>query len=88
LFARLKLDLDPLHHDSEEMKPGDENALKNYQLIYFELLDGQRRLLNEINHREEFDEGLIRKYLSLIDLEELKLRTKIIQGGDADNNYT
>ena len=86
LFARLQLELDFLHHDSEEMKPGDEKALENYQLIYFELLDGQRRLLNEINHREEFDEELIRKYLALIDLEELKLRTKIIRGGDADNN--
>jgi CPA1 family monovalent cation:H+ antiporter len=32
-----------------------------------------------INHRAEFDEDLIRKYLSLIDLEEYKLREKIVQ---------
>lgn len=38
------------------------------------MLEQQRKLLNEMNHRAEFDEDLIRKYLSLIDLEEIKLR--------------
>ena len=32
-----------------------------------------------MNHREEFEEDVIRKYLSLVDLEEFKLREKIIQ---------
>ena len=32
-----------------------------------------------MNHRAEFDEELIRKYLSLIDLEEFKIREKLIQ---------
>jgi monovalent cation/hydrogen antiporter len=30
----------------------------------------------EMNRRAEFDEELIRKYLALIDLEEIKLREK------------
>jgi CPA1 family monovalent cation:H+ antiporter len=32
-----------------------------------------------MNHRAEFDEELIRKYLSLIDLEEFKIREKILR---------
>jgi CPA1 family monovalent cation:H+ antiporter len=32
-----------------------------------------------MNHRAEFDEELIRKYLALIDLEEYKLREKIVE---------
>ena len=32
-------------------------------MVYLELLDHQRKLLNTINHRAEFDEDLIRKYL-------------------------
>jgi CPA1 family monovalent cation:H+ antiporter len=32
-----------------------------------------------MNHRAEFDEELIRKYLSLIDLEEMKVREKIVK---------
>jgi CPA1 family monovalent cation:H+ antiporter len=36
-------------------------------------------MLEEMNHKDEFDEDLIRKYLALIDLEELKTREKIQQ---------
>jgi CPA1 family monovalent cation:H+ antiporter len=38
----------------------------------------QRKLLYEMNHRAEFDEDVIRKYLSLIDIEEFKLREKLL----------
>jgi CPA1 family monovalent cation:H+ antiporter len=51
----------------------------NFQQIYLKLLNHQRDLLNKMNHRMEFDEELIRKYLSLIDLEEFKLREKLIE---------
>ena len=76
LSARLKLELDFFNRDEEEIKNGNHNMFESYQMIYFDLLDGQRRLLNEMNHRAEFNEELIRKYLSLIDLEELKLRSE------------
>lgn len=79
LSDRLKLDLVFFNRDPEEIKNSGENTLKNFQFFYFELLDAQRKLLNEMNHRAEFDEELIRKYLSLIDLEEMKIREKIIQ---------
>jgi len=36
-------------------------------------------MLDEMNHKSEFDEELIRKYLSLIDLEEFKIREKQLQ---------
>jgi hypothetical protein len=39
----------------------------------------RRTLLNKINHKPEFDEELIRKYLVLIDLEEFKIREKLIK---------
>lgn len=56
-----------------------EHSITNFQNIYLELLDEQRKLLDEMNNHSEFDEDLIRKYLSLIDIEEYKLREKILQ---------
>ena len=63
--------------DATESNNGE--TLKNFQKVYFELLEHQRKLLSHMNNREEFEEEVIRKYLSLIDLEEFKLREKIIR---------
>ncbi len=79
LHARLKLDLRFFNQELEEINNTKENSLKSYQTIYLELLEQQRKLLNEMNHLAEFDEELIRKYLSLIDLEEFKIREKQLQ---------
>jgi len=76
LFSRFQTDIDFFERD-EDVKTTNNNALRTYQNIYLELLEQQRSLLNKMNTRSEFDEELIRKYLSLIDLEELKLREKI-----------
>ncbi len=78
LRARLKIDLKSFHQELEEINDTKENSLKNYQPIYLELLEQQRRSLNEMNRSAEFDEELIRKYLSLIDLEEFKIREKLL----------
>ncbi len=51
-----------------------ENSSKSYESMYLELLERQRLLLAEMNGLAEFDEELIRKHLSLIDFEELKIR--------------
>ena len=83
LHARLKLDLRFFNQELEEINNTKENSLKSYQTIYLELLDQQRRLLDEMNRLAEFDEELIRKYLSLIDLEEVKIREKQLQGLDS-----
>lgn len=83
LVGRLTLDLNFFSREMEELTNADENILKSHQLIYLELLDQQRKLLTEMNHRAEFDEELIRKYLSLIDMEEYKLREKLPQEGES-----
>jgi CPA1 family monovalent cation:H+ antiporter len=79
LHARLKIDMKLLNQELENTDRTNENALRNFQSIYLELLEHQRKLLNEMNRRAEFDEELIRKYLSLIDLEEFKIREKLLK---------
>jgi CPA1 family monovalent cation:H+ antiporter len=73
-----------LSEELEKIDHTNENALRNFQSIYLELLEYQRKLLKEMNRRAEFDEELIRKYLSLIDLEEFKIREKQIMEANSD----
>ena len=79
LHARLKIDLKFLSQELENTINTSDSSRENYQRIYLELLEHQRKLLKEMNRRAEFDEDLIRKYLSLIDLEEFKTREKLLQ---------
>ena len=79
LFTRLQLDLNFFQRDLKEVANAAGNSLVDYQRIYLELLERQRKLLTDMNQRSEFDEDLIRKYLALIDLEEFKIREKTIQ---------
>ncbi len=76
LFEKLKIDLNFFQEDLKELNNGNGSTLINYQNIYLNILERQRELLYEMNRRSEFDEELIRKYLSLIDLEEFKIREK------------
>jgi len=78
LYARLKIDLKFFDQDADSIDFTD-NALKSFQLVYLEMLEHQRQLLDKMNHKAEFDEELIRKYLSLIDLEEIKVREKLME---------
>ncbi|MBC3784166.1 Na+/H+ antiporter [Spirosoma utsteinense] len=77
LSERLTIDLAGL--DQKAGGAGNSNALGDYQRTYLELLQQQRTWLSEINRQTDFDEDLIRKHLSLIDLEELKIREKLVQ---------
>jgi Na+/H+ antiporter len=79
LLKRFQTDLNFFERDFKELDDSTENTRSNYQRIYIELLEQQRKLLYEMNHHAEFDEELIRKYLSLIDLEELKLRESLLK---------
>lgn len=79
LVSRLRADLEFFDQDTKEIINSNENRLSNYHLIYLDLLNQQRKLLTDMNRRTEFDEELIRKYLSLIDLEEFKVREKLLQ---------
>ena len=76
LHARLKIELNFFSQELEEISNSNGTALSNFQTIYLDLLDEQRRLLDKINHKSEFDEEIVRKFLSLIDIEEFKTREK------------
>jgi CPA1 family monovalent cation:H+ antiporter len=78
LFSRLQIDVNFFQRDVSGLKSTTDNTLRNYQHIHLELLEQQRKLLNKMNRLSEFDEELIRKYLSLIDIEEFKLREKLL----------
>lgn len=81
LQLRLKADLNIFNRNLQDGTKDD--SLKTFQDIYLKLLEHQRHVLRQMNHRAEFDEELIRKYLSLIDLEEFKLREKMVEETDA-----
>jgi len=79
LHERLKLDQKFFEQELDITTDTDDNSLKEYQTIYLDLLEQQRNLLGKMNLKSEFDEDLIRKYLSLIDLEEFKVREKLLK---------
>jgi CPA1 family monovalent cation:H+ antiporter len=79
LSSRLQTELNFFQQDLKELANSTDNTLIKFQRIYLELLERQRQMLEEMNHKDEFDEDLIRKYLALIDLEELKTREKLLQ---------
>ncbi|BAZ14109.1 putative sodium/hydrogen antiporter [Calothrix sp. NIES-4071] len=74
LFSKLEIDLKFFNQELEESNLVWQNSLKGYQYIYLEMLEQRRDLLKKMNRRAEFDEELIRKYLSLTDVEEFKVR--------------
>ncbi|GAB3586502.1 cation:proton antiporter [Hymenobacter daeguensis] len=76
LRARLQLDAAFFTHELETPTGPPDDTLHHFHQHYLALLDQQRTLLHEMNHRMEFDEEVIRKYLTILDLEEYKLREK------------
>ena len=78
LCMRLQLEANFFSREVTDIQNSQENELITFQKIYLEVLDHQRRLLNEMNTKDEFDEDLIRKYLALIDVEEYKIREKML----------
>ncbi len=80
LQERLKTELRFFNKEIEEVINSGDNSLKKFQSIYLQMLDHQRKLLDDMNHKAEFDEELIRKYLALIDIEEFKMREKTLEG--------
>ncbi|WP_276131838.1 Na+/H+ antiporter [Polluticoccus soli] len=82
LHDRLRIDVRLLRLEMTEREIEEEKTIKKYQEAYLDLLNFQRNLLKEINQRAEFDEDLIRKYMTLVDVEEYKLRERIgVRGG-------
>jgi NhaP-type Na+/H+ or K+/H+ antiporter len=79
LHAKLKTEIDFFNRELAESENITIDSRIEYQKFYLELLEEQRKLLEDINLRAEFDEDIIRKYQSLIDLEEYKIREKFVQ---------
>src|SRR6185436_13094003 len=77
LKNRFGIDVSILSRELEEPESRG-NITKGFQKAYLEVLEHQRKILSSMNHKAEFDEDLIRKYLSLVDIEEYKLREKIL----------
>ncbi|GAB3640702.1 Na+/H+ antiporter [Spirosoma arcticum] len=79
LYERLQLDLRLLSQESQATDAPTGSAQLAYQRTYLDLLGQQRSALNELNRRADYDEELIRKYFALIDLEEYKVREKLVR---------
>ncbi|GAB2537774.1 Na+/H+ antiporter [Spirosoma aerophilum] len=79
LHERFTIDLRLINQELSETNAKRTNAIVTFQHTYLDLLQQQRGKLMEMNHKMELDEELIRKYLSLVDLEEFKIREKLVQ---------
>lgn len=79
LKTKLKAELDYFNHSLKEQEKNIDHSLQDYHDVYLELLDEQRRILDKMNQKAEYDEEIIRKYHALIDLEEFRIREKRIQ---------
>jgi monovalent cation/hydrogen antiporter len=74
LSRKVRTDLAMFQQDIVAFNSVSRKLLDQYHDVYLGLLDEQRKALRELNDKLEYDEELIRKYLSLTDLEETKLR--------------
>lgn len=63
---------------SDQLPQDDSSGVwhEDYRRIYLQLLDIQRDVLHKLNKKNELDDEIIRKYLTMLDLEEEKLRMK------------
>lgn len=79
LRERLQLDARTIRQALDGPGPAaPQAALQQFQQHYLRVLEQQRTLLNKLNRRPDVDEELIRKYAALLDLEEYKLREKLL----------
>jgi CPA1 family monovalent cation:H+ antiporter len=87
LYERFTIDLKFFNQQLDGSGKGQENTLKNFQLIYLQMLEQQRAVLLAMNNKAEFNEELIRKYLSLIDMEEYKIREKLVEEKSSESEF-
>jgi CPA1 family monovalent cation:H+ antiporter len=66
----------------EDNKVMTDHLLNDYQSVYLSLLDEQRTVLYDLNKKSEVDESIIRKYLTLLDIEQEKLYVQYSKGLD------
>lgn len=73
LMSKLEIDFNFLQNGTGG-ENNDAKLVSFYRAIYLDLLNEQRKLLTDMNKSPEFDEELIRKYLTLTDIEELRIK--------------
>ncbi|NII28871.1 Na+/H+ antiporter [Pseudoflavitalea sp. X16] len=76
LHHRLEVEINTLQAVADTTIEYTDTFYPHYRQVYLELLDEQRQLLHTLNRKQEVDEGIIRKYLSLLDIEEEKLHVQ------------
>jgi monovalent cation/hydrogen antiporter len=76
---RKRLEMDLKAFDALVEVTDEEHPRNAYLMAYLELLEQQRHMLTDMNHHAEVDEELIRKYLTLVDIEEFKVREKMLK---------
>jgi CPA1 family monovalent cation:H+ antiporter len=74
LIVNLETESNVFGRDLIEFNGSSRKDLIEYQHTHVALLEHQRAALRSLNLEDGYDEELIRKYLSIIDLEEMKLR--------------
>lgn len=77
LYRKLQSELQYLQQHINEPNGPHQAELARFRTIYLEMLEAQRQILHDINNREEFAEELVRKYQTLVDMEEFKIREKM-----------
>jgi monovalent cation/hydrogen antiporter len=70
---KLKHELKVFGNDLEEFNSTGKKDLMEYYDVYLGVLNEQRKVLNQLIREDGYDEEIIRKYLTLVDLEEMKL---------------
>jgi len=79
LHQKLNLDLHYFEHELKETGSAEGGKLNQFYHTYLDLLEQQRKMLHDMNALAEFDEDIIRKYMGLTDIEELKVRQKLAE---------
>jgi CPA1 family monovalent cation:H+ antiporter len=60
--------------ESHGTDPNRRDTISRYKTVYYELLRDQRAMLEKINKKAEFNDEIIRKLFSQLDLAEERLR--------------
>lgn len=68
--------------DAHSLSDAGHGALTKYLQVSTDLFEEQRKLLQKINKKQEVDEEIIRKYQSLLDIEEEKIRLRANEDGE------
>lgn len=76
LYNKLKTDLTLYGHHEHSDATELSETMREFKSVYLEMLEEQRTWLTLMNRNADMDDELIRKHLSLIDIEEYKIREK------------